>query len=217
MANRIMEWLSWTYGIGGELYFHTTAAYEFGDRSPWTARYHFGGNGDGTLFLPGRPDRIGGSTHIPIETVRLKLIREGLEDYEYLAKVTQLGDRGFANAQARTLVTNTYTWSHDPAALYAARRALAQRIVALQGSEAPPQLAAPDPLQPAPEPAPQPVTGDQPAQVSQSSAGEALGGAGCGMVATRSDAAVDLSWLVVVLGAALVSVLRAPRVLTPGV
>jgi hypothetical protein len=217
MANRIMEWLSWTYGIGGELYFHTTAAYEFGDRSPWTARYHFGGNGDGTLFLPGRPDRIGGSTHIPIETVRLKLIREGLEDYEYLAKLTQLGDRGFANAQARTLVTNTYTWSHDPAALYAARRALAQRIVALQGSEAPPQLAAPDPLQPAPEPAPQPATGDQPAQVSQSSAGEALGGAGCGMVATRSDAAVDLSWLVVVLGAALVSVLRAPRVLTPGV
>jgi hypothetical protein len=138
MANRIMEWLTWSYGIGGELYFHTTAAYEFGYRTPWTARYNFGGNGDGTLFLPGRPAAIGGSTHIPVETVRLKLIREGLEDYEYLARVAQLGDRAFADAQARTLVTNTYTWSHAPAALYAARTALAQRILALEGSPPPP-------------------------------------------------------------------------------
>jgi hypothetical protein len=134
MTNRIMEWLSWTYGVSGELYFHTTAAYEFGNRTPWTARYLFGGNGDGNLFLPGRPDVIGGTTHIPIETVRLKLIREGLEDYEYLTKVAQLGDPAFADAQARTLVTNTYTWSHTPAALYAARTALATRILQLQGT-----------------------------------------------------------------------------------
>jgi hypothetical protein len=107
MANRIMEWLTWSYGIGGELYYHATAAYEFGYKTPWTARYIFGGNAAGNFFLPGRPDVIGGSTHIPIETVRLKLIREGLEDYEYLAKVAQLGDRGFADAQARTLATNT--------------------------------------------------------------------------------------------------------------
>ncbi len=144
MANRIMEWLTWTYRVSGELYFHATAAYEFGYRTPWTARYLFGGNGDGNLFLPGRPAVIGGSTHIPIETVRLKLIREGLEDYEYLARVAQLGDRAFADAQARTLVTNTYTWSHDPAVLYAARTALAQRILALQGSPTP----APPPPQP---------------------------------------------------------------------
>jgi PKD repeat protein len=137
MTNRIMEWLTWTYGVSGELYFHTTAAYEFGYRTPWTARYLFGGNGDGNLFLPGRPDVIGGTTHIPIETVRLKLIREGLEDYEYLTKVAQLGDPAFADAQARTLVTNTYTWSHAPAALYAARTALATRILALQGSATP--------------------------------------------------------------------------------
>jgi PKD repeat protein len=137
MANRIMEWLTWSYGIGGELYYHATAAYEFGYKTPWTARYIFGGNAAGNFFLPGRPDVIGGSTHIPIETVRLKLIREGLEDYEYLAKVAQLGDRGFADAQARTLATNTYTWSHDPAALYAARTALAQRILQLQGSAPP--------------------------------------------------------------------------------
>lgn len=152
MANRIMEWLTWSYGVGGELYFHTTAAYEFGYRTPWTARYHFGGNGDGTLFLPGRPDVIGGRTHIPIETVRLKLIREGLEDYEYLARVAQLGDRGFADAQARTLVTNTHTWASAPAALYAARTALAQRILALQGSASPPPSPQPQPPPPPPPP-----------------------------------------------------------------
>ena len=41
-----------------------------------------GGNGEGTLFYPGRPDKIGGNDHIPISSLRLTLIREGNEDYE---------------------------------------------------------------------------------------------------------------------------------------
>lgn len=202
VTNRIMEWLTWTYGVGGELYFHTTAAYEFGQRAPWTARYHFGGNGDGTLFLPGRPDVIGGTTHIPIETVRLKLIREGLEDYEYLAKVAQLGDRAFADAQARTLVTNTYTWSTAPAALYAARAALAQRILALQGKPAPDQAA----------PEQSPLQGPPADQSPQSGAEGNVSGAGCGRVDARSATSPDVSLLAAILASFLTPwVLRAQR------
>jgi hypothetical protein len=200
VTNRIMEWLTWAYGVGGELYFHTTAAYEFGHGTPWTARYLFGGNGDGTLFLPGRPDVIGGRTHIPIETVRLKLIREGLEDYEYLAKVAQLGDRAFADAQARTLVTNTYTWASAPAALYAARTALAQRILALQGSPSPPPPAQPPPAQPQPPSSPGPR--DSP---GGSSTGQGVpSGGGCGRIDSRSHtSSSDASWLAAVLGIAV--------------
>ena len=49
----------------------------------------FGGNGDGTLFYPGRARTIGGTRDIPVESVRLALIREGLEDYEYLRLYAQ--------------------------------------------------------------------------------------------------------------------------------
>ncbi len=210
VANRIMEWLTWNYGVGGELYFHTTAAYEFGYRTPWTARYLFGGNGDGNLFLPGRPSVIGGSTHIPIETVRLKLIREGLEDYEYLARVTQLGDRAFADAQARTLVTNTYTWSHAPAALYAARSALANRILQLQGTvqkDSDPVLTGRDSGGAIGGDSGDNggVTGGDNGGVTGANSGSA--GGGCGMVKPRSDTRTDLSWLMTGLGIALTPLL----------
>lgn len=45
-----------------------------------------GGNGEGTLFYPGRPDKIGGNDHIPVSSLRLTLIREGNEDYECVKK-----------------------------------------------------------------------------------------------------------------------------------
>ena len=44
----------------------------------------YGGNGDGYMLYPGTPDRIGGKTCVPIESVRLKHVRDGYEDFEYL-------------------------------------------------------------------------------------------------------------------------------------
>jgi len=40
---------------------------------PGTVVFLFGGNGDGTLFYPGSPDRIGGHTGIPVDSIRLKI------------------------------------------------------------------------------------------------------------------------------------------------
>jgi len=46
----------------------------------WTDQYRFGGNGDGTLFYPGTPDRVGGTDPIPIESMRMKILsREKLQ------------------------------------------------------------------------------------------------------------------------------------------
>lgn len=126
VAHRIMSWLSWVYRVSGELYYHTTYAYEHAD--PWTTQYYFNGNGDGTLFYPGTPARIGGRTHIPIESIRLKLIREGLEDYEYLALLQRLGGGAEADRLAAKLVRKTYDWERNPAVLMAVRSALAERI-----------------------------------------------------------------------------------------
>jgi chemotaxis methyl-accepting protein methylase len=87
-----------------------------------------GGNGDGTLFYPGRPRNIGGKTDIPIESIRLKLIREGLEDYEYLAMLSKNGGSDVTGRFVSQLVTNAYTFDRDPAKLYEVRREIGSRL-----------------------------------------------------------------------------------------
>jgi hypothetical protein len=121
VANRIMPWLAWKYSIGGELYYNTDEAYSR-PRDAWNDVYLFGGNGDGTLFYPGRPRVIGGMTDIPIESIRLKLIREGLEDYEYLVLLSRLGGSELASRFVDQLVTNAYTYDRAPENFYKVRR-----------------------------------------------------------------------------------------------
>ncbi|HEY3127950.1 MAG TPA: glycoside hydrolase domain-containing protein [Acidobacteriota bacterium] len=127
IANRITQWLAWKYRIGGELYYSMDEAFQR-NVDPRTDVYMHGGNGDGTLFYPGRPEQIGGRSPIPIESIRLKLIREGLEDYEYLALLSKLGGGDFADERARRIVKTTYRWEHDPAIFYATRRELGEEL-----------------------------------------------------------------------------------------
>ena len=122
-ANRVMPWVAWKYAIQGELYYSMNEAYAY-DKDPWTNIRLSGGNGDGTLFYPGRPGRIGGRTDIPIESIRLKLIREGLEDYEYLAAAAALGGSAMADAFAARIVAAPYEWETRPESFLAVRNEL---------------------------------------------------------------------------------------------
>jgi hypothetical protein len=127
IRHRIMEWLTWRYGIGGELYFSTNEA--FAQTNVWNDVRLHGGNGDGTLFYPGRPDIVGGVTHIPIESIRLKLIREGLEDYEYLVLLRSLGRSDEATKAVNSLVRRAYDFETNPETIYAVREKLAKEIL----------------------------------------------------------------------------------------
>ena len=100
----------------------------FGQADPWRTQHYFGGNGDGTLYYPGKPSKIGGTKHVPIESIRLKLLREGMEDYEYLHLLKTMGEEAYANEQLALVVTNTYTWNRDPLDFYDAREKMAARI-----------------------------------------------------------------------------------------
>jgi hypothetical protein len=99
----------------------------------------FGGNGDGALFYPGTPARIGGTHDIPVESMRLQLIREGMEDYEYLHLLSTLG--GEADARAAVAALFPAAWKvaqATPAQLVATRAHLADLIEArLGGGPAP--------------------------------------------------------------------------------
>lgn len=132
--NRIMPWLAFRYHIAGELYYDTMESY-FRLPDPWQSQFIFHGNGEGTLFYPGRPAVIGGRTHIPVESLRLKLIREGYEDYEYLhLMATQ--DSSFASQELALVARTPHDFAHSPGPFYAARNALGERLSALVQSGA---------------------------------------------------------------------------------
>lgn len=136
MQNRAMEWLSFLYDIEGELYFETVI--HLVDAWEPDGQCDFNGQGDGTLFYPGTPGRIGGSTDIPVESIRLKLIREGMEDYEYFTLLAGLGDRALAEAEASAVFPAPYQAAAAASgALYGARSRVADRIEELGGGPPP--------------------------------------------------------------------------------
>lgn len=132
--NRAMEWLSFSYDMKGELYYETTMA--FGGNDPWWNQTYFGGTGDGTLFYPGTTAKIGGKTEIPVESLRLKQIRDGMEDYELLALAKSLGAGAQALAIAQGVYPKTYQATTTPAALDSARAELAALILHALGKDA---------------------------------------------------------------------------------
>jgi glycosyl hydrolase family 123 len=131
VSNRIMPWLAWKYDIRGELYYNIDEMYSRG-KDAWNDVYLFGGNGDGTLVYPGRPKNIGGTIDIPIESIRLKLIREGLQDYEYLTLFARHAGPSKAKALVNMLVTNAYTFDKNPAELLEVRRTIGEQLDQLE-------------------------------------------------------------------------------------
>src|SRR2546428_8188086 len=75
-AARVMGTLAFVNDVAGELYFDTVYAYHEGD--PWQSQWAFGGNGDGTLFYPGTPARIGGEHDLPGGSPRVVQVSRGL-------------------------------------------------------------------------------------------------------------------------------------------
>ena len=126
--NRAMSWLSYAYKMEGELYWGTNFADHEYRGSSWSNQYLAGGNGDGSLTYPGRPDVIGGTTFIPIASMRLKMIRDSLEDWEYMHALEQLSGRDAAMAQVSKVVTTAYNFTHDPAVMQAVRLALGKLV-----------------------------------------------------------------------------------------
>lgn len=141
---RIFEWLTYANKISGELYYETIFQYPYSykqakgseskvpDKNPFLNVYYFGGHGDGILFYPGRPADIGGTLHIPIESIRLKMIREGFEDYEYLKLVEGKKGREWVEAEILTLLKKNektplglHEWTERAERLLEAREKLA--------------------------------------------------------------------------------------------
>jgi hypothetical protein len=130
---RAMEWVTFLQGATGELYYQTVGMLS----TAWADQYRFNGNGDGTLFYPGTPQAIGGKTDVPVASLRLKLIRQGMQDYEWLKAVSDAGDPDYARKVARDLIPAASRVTDDGAAFDAARVKLIQRYEELTATQTP--------------------------------------------------------------------------------
>jgi hypothetical protein len=116
---RVAPWTTKALGLDGLHYWTILFWAEAGD--PWiNPRSYQGYNGEGMLIYPGVAAGVDG----PVTSLRLKALRDGLEDYEYLVLA---GERG---AAALAKVARTWSdWTADPAVLAAAREELAGIIL----------------------------------------------------------------------------------------
>jgi len=80
--------------------------------------------GDGIFLYP--PGPIASSESAP--GIRLKAIRDGIQDYEYARMLTNLGNLGVVDTAILPVATSWSNWNHDPAVLQNARTKLGQLL-----------------------------------------------------------------------------------------
>lgn len=141
---RILNWMQWLYHIEGSLYWATGNWGELGN--PWVdpLTYPFGwANGDGCLVYPG--DKVG--VLGLVSCIRLELIRQGNEDYEYLwllqdkvksvmkalgIKPDQFDPHSRGEDFCRAMIEDLNHFDRDPEKLYQMREKLAEEILTIE-------------------------------------------------------------------------------------
>ena len=140
----MVPWITWRYGMQGILYWEMKYWSEV--KSPWidpvtyrSGYFCSGGgvlNGEGSLLYPGSETRqYTGQANVagPVSSIRFELLREGIEDYEYLWLLKSLGDAAFADEAAKSMVVDVSAFSRNPEELFALREKMARRIEQLAG------------------------------------------------------------------------------------
>ena len=123
---RIPMWISWRFDITGLLYWSATNWASTQD--VWTnpLTYEDQYNMEGSLLYPGVDAGVQGF----ITSIRLKQIREGLEDYEYLTILAQRRSRTVANDVVKKIARSWHDWDTDARDLLRARAEIARLILA---------------------------------------------------------------------------------------
>jgi hypothetical protein len=121
---RVWAWLNYRYQITGLLYW--TAVYWGHVKDPWLDQpsFRLAYNAEGMLLYPGRDAGFDG----PVVSMRLKQIREGMDDYEYLHLLAQKAGREKADAFARQVGRTWTDWETNPDRLLEVRAELARAI-----------------------------------------------------------------------------------------
>jgi hypothetical protein len=122
--------LNWTQGATGILYYRSDGWTAGNTISSWNyvdttaCGGGLGRPGDGIFLYP--PGPIVSTESAP--GIRLKAIRDGIQDYEYARILKNLGQGAFVNSVILPIATSWTNWTHDTNALEGARQQLGQQL-----------------------------------------------------------------------------------------
>jgi hypothetical protein len=122
--------LNWTQGASGILYYRSdgwTAGNAIGSWNnvdTTACGGGFGRPGDGIFLYP--PGPIASSE--PAPGIRLKAIRDGIQDYEYAQMLKNQGQASYAEFVLKPIAASWTKWSHDPADLERVRQKFGQQL-----------------------------------------------------------------------------------------
>lgn len=123
MAHRITGWLFPKHGITGFTYWDTLFAADGVDvwQDAGTFKTSDGAtyNGDGSFIYPATEKQHG--RHAPVASIRLKWLRETVEDYDYLMLARQFGLENEAQRLASSFARGFGDWDNNPGLLMDAR------------------------------------------------------------------------------------------------
>ena len=123
LVYRVPTWINRQYGITGLLYWSTVTTVI----DPWfnpTFAHPRHYNGGGFLLYPGTPCGING----PVASMRLKNIRDGMEDYEYFTLLEKHAGAKAVQELVDRIAPNWWDYSRDPKAISDVRREIARQI-----------------------------------------------------------------------------------------
>lgn len=117
---RLLPWICRRYGIDGLLYWcvnYWTVSDPWRDPMTWPQQ-----NGNGSLFYPG-PEG-------PVDSIRLEVLRDGLEDYEYLNLLGEAGLDGRHMPGIRAVAASTWECTRSPGELLKMRELIGETLEA---------------------------------------------------------------------------------------
>lgn len=101
--HRILFWQCFKYDVEGFLYW----CVNYWEKNPWKDTQTYpGGNGDGSLLYPGEEG--------PINSIRWEIIREGIQDYDYLSLLKAKIGEEKAKRFLEGIVEDLTRYTQDP-------------------------------------------------------------------------------------------------------
>ena len=139
----IMMWGSWYEEATGFLYWDIA---DWSSKDPWGPETDYGMTGDGVLIYPGNHDGtmapVGSPSQVsidgPVPSYRLKMIRQGLQDWALFRYADSQGLTSFVQQQVATVYTQfggggpapagSPYWTTDESAMAAIRAAVVSKV-----------------------------------------------------------------------------------------
>jgi hypothetical protein len=126
VESKLTAWFMWKYRIRGIAYY----SFNNWSSNPWTNPMDYGQNGNKSIIYPpaedNNPISFGSNNHRFVPSIRFELLRDGLEDYEYLYVLAgnkpQVNIQNSADIQADKIIGGLTSYARDANFMYNLRR-----------------------------------------------------------------------------------------------